>query len=145
MKSYILYLVFFQQVNTFISFAFLSECRYVTVASFETVIHRTILMYSFSLLLGAFLFSESSHGLLPLPRSNGRSSFEDSPSKMFQCPKCPRRYQWKSTMLRHIRTECGFAPQFQCPYCPQKTIRKDNLLTHINRKHCQQSPVNVQP
>ncbi|KAK3915494.1 Zinc finger protein 182, partial [Frankliniella fusca] len=67
--------------------------------------------------------------------STGEPAFKSGRKKKFKCPQCPRWYRWKSTMVRHVRTECGFSPQFQCPHCPLRTVRKDNLAKHINTKH----------
>ncbi|XP_026291453.1 zinc finger protein 75A-like [Frankliniella occidentalis] len=85
--------------------------------------------------VGNLAFPDSHSGYQCALDRIGKLPVKVPPKKKFKCPQCPRRYQWKSTMLRHIRTECGFSPQFQCPYCPQRTIRKDNLVMHINRKH----------
>nr|CAD7193550.1 unnamed protein product [Timema douglasi] len=52
-------------------------------------------------------------------------------NELFPCVNCGRLYQWKKTLLRHIRLECGKEPQFQCPYCPKKTkIKTETTISH---------------
>jgi hypothetical protein len=51
------------------------------------------------------------------------------------CPKCGKAYSWKSNLTRHLRLECGKAPQQQCPYCPYITNHKCVLQKHIQRHH----------
>ncbi|PNF37612.1 hypothetical protein B7P43_G11949 [Cryptotermes secundus] len=36
----------------------------------------------------------------------------------FRCPRCYKCYQYKNSLSRHMRLECGKEPQFQCPFCP---------------------------
>nr|CAD7424061.1 unnamed protein product [Timema monikensis] len=56
---------------------------------------------------------------------NNKSMFQkqDIP-KDFKCPNCEKLYSYKSSLARHMRLECGKAPQFQCPYCPHQTKHK---------------------
>jgi uncharacterized Zn-finger protein len=51
------------------------------------------------------------------------------------CPNCGKGYTWKSNLTRHLRLECGKAPQQQCPYCPYITNHKCVLQKHIQRHH----------
>lgn len=51
------------------------------------------------------------------------------------CPNCGKAYSWKSNLTRHLRLECGKAPQQQCPYCPYITNHKCVLQKHIRRHH----------
>lgn len=55
--------------------------------------------------------------------------------KAFSCPRCNKVYNWKSNLQRHVRLECGKAPQFHCSYCPYKTKQKGHLTRHIAKRH----------
>nr|CAD7256011.1 unnamed protein product [Timema shepardi] len=53
-------------------------------------------------------FLPSSYQLLKsLPQSNF----------LWNCEKCGKVYQWKQTLVRHMKLECGKDPQFHCPFC----------------------------
>nr|CAD7396213.1 unnamed protein product [Timema poppensis] len=65
---------------------------------------------------------------------NNKSMFQkqDIP-KDFKCPNCEKLYSYKSSLARHMRLECGKAPQFQCPYCPHQTKHKSSLILSVTR------------
>jgi len=69
----------------------------------------------------------------PLDISSGSANVAGVGS--FPCTQCGRVYRWRTSLVKHLRMECGKEPQFQCPYCPQKLTQKHNLLSHIARKH----------
>ena len=75
--------------------------------------------------------------LLPSGRTISRRSLLSYSNKpeLFPCTACGKVYQWKKTLLRHVRHECGKEPQFQCPYCPQRTTQKNSLKNHIRARH----------
>ncbi|KAI4474889.1 hypothetical protein M0804_014615 [Polistes exclamans] len=51
------------------------------------------------------------------------------------CNTCGNEYIYFSSLIRHIRDECGQEPKHRCPYCPKKTKLRCNLLKHIRKKH----------
>lgn len=53
--------------------------------------------------------------------------------KYFHCPKCQKPYSRQSTLLRHLKRECGKDPEFQCPECTYQTKQKSNLSRHMSR------------
>lgn len=59
----------------------------------------------------------------------------------FQCKTCNKVYQNKGTLARHHKYECGREPQFFCPYCPMRSKRKCNISVHIQNKHQQDTKV----
>ena len=66
----------------------------------------------------------------------------------FTCKKCGRDYKQKQTLQRHLKYECGVAPQFQCPMCPYSSNIHSNLKQHIKRIHnsassCEESDTEV--
>lgn len=63
------------------------------------------------------------------------SQSELKTGKLFSCPTCGKRYNYKHNLGRHMRQECGKEPQFHCPYCPHVTKHKASLQKHINRRH----------
>lgn len=54
---------------------------------------------------------------------------------VFICSTCGKIYQRKYTAIRHIKFECGSAPQFQCRICCIKFKRSDTLKSHLYVKH----------
>lgn len=59
-------------------------------------------------------------------------------SKYFPCDTCGNVYSYKTSLARHVRFECGKAPQFKCPFCEHRTKHKSSLTTHIDCKHRQE-------
>ncbi|KAJ9600576.1 hypothetical protein L9F63_026288 [Diploptera punctata] len=53
----------------------------------------------------------------------------------FPCTRCGKVYNWRGNLLRHMRLECGKAPQFQCSYCPYMTKHKNHLQRHVTTRH----------
>ncbi|PSN32906.1 hypothetical protein C0J52_13327 [Blattella germanica] len=53
----------------------------------------------------------------------------------YSCPRCNKVYNWKTNLQRHIRLECGKAPQWHCTMCPYKTKQKGHLLRHVAGRH----------
>lgn len=53
----------------------------------------------------------------------------------FPCTRCGKVYNWRGNLLRHMRLECGKAPQFQCSYCPYETKHKNHLQRHVTSRH----------
>ncbi|XP_054286033.1 longitudinals lacking protein, isoforms F/I/K/T-like isoform X5 [Macrosteles quadrilineatus] len=51
------------------------------------------------------------------------------------CENCGKRYRWKRTLQRHIRTECLKEPLHACPHCNFRTRQKGNLRVHLKRVH----------
>ena len=66
------------------------------------------------------------------PNSSTAANVEQ---RRFSCPRCNNVYNWRSNLRRHIRLECGKAPQFHCPFCPYKTKQKGHLSRHIAARH----------
>jgi len=59
---------------------------------------------------------------------------ESQPSTYY-CPNCGKMYTWKTSLYRHLRSECGIKLQMQCPYCPYITKLKTSVQMHIQRQH----------
>ncbi|KAL3275265.1 hypothetical protein HHI36_020034 [Cryptolaemus montrouzieri] len=62
-------------------------------------------------------------------------------AKPHHCPKCSRRYIYKSGLYNHLKNECGKEARFKCQFCPHKSHQKSNLKTHLKLRHgyCPQS------
>ena len=60
--------------------------------------------------------------IIELPADNGDPL--DSTTclrKKFQCPKCPKIFSNKSSVIQHMRYDCNRKPRFACPYCEQRS------------------------
>lgn len=49
---------------------------------------------------------------------------------VYECPKCFRRYRHMASCQRHIKLECGKAPQFQCMHCGKRFKFRFRLANH---------------
>ena len=58
-----------------------------------------------------------------------------APTESFPCPNCDKVYRHKHNLRRHIKVECGKAPQLQCGYCDMRFKHKCTLQKHVDRKH----------
>jgi len=65
------------------------------------------------------------------------ATFGSGETPIFPCPNCGRVYQWKTTLNRHLKLECGMAPQFPCLYCNHRSKRKHDLMYHMRSRHGQ--------
>ncbi|KAJ8894858.1 hypothetical protein PR048_000165, partial [Dryococelus australis] len=70
-----------------------------------------------------------------LHHKHSKSLSFEGPGDVFPCASCGKQYHWKSTLLRHMRYECGKTAAFQCPYCPQRSKWKGNINAHIKAVH----------
>ncbi|XP_039285468.1 zinc finger protein 790 [Nilaparvata lugens] len=41
----------------------------------------------------------------------------------FKCNRCFKSYKYRSDLTRHLKSECGVAPQFRCQRCDFRTKR----------------------
>ncbi|KAK6629290.1 hypothetical protein RUM43_003107 [Polyplax serrata] len=53
----------------------------------------------------------------------------------YECTKCHKKYSVKYCLQRHLKWECGKAPQFKCNWCSYVTKLKFNLKQHTVRQH----------
>ncbi|KAJ3643241.1 hypothetical protein Zmor_025965 [Zophobas morio] len=60
--------------------------------------------------------------------------------KFFPCPNCPKVYQGKYTLSRHLRVECGKVPTNKCQFCGQLFTYKHRLLSHLRSIHANFKP-----
>lgn len=67
-----------------------------------------------------------------------QSSPLSSTKVCFPCDNCGNVYNYKTSLARHVRFECGKDPQFKCPFCEHRTKHKSSLTTHIDCKHRQE-------
>lgn len=55
-------------------------------------------------------------------------------NKPFQCEFCPKKFNYRYDMIRHIQSRHTEAP-FKCRFCGKGFARYDHLLSHENSKH----------
>lgn len=88
--------------------------------------------------------TEQSHAISTTCQQNTTTSTSNvappssSPKVCFPCDNCGNVYNYKTSLARHVRFECGKDPQFQCPFCEHRTKHKSSLTTHIDCKHKQE-------
>lgn len=51
------------------------------------------------------------------------------------CTHCGRGYQLRTSLLNHLKYECGKDPQFKCSECDYRSKLKGNIKGHMKRKH----------
>ena len=51
------------------------------------------------------------------------------------CRQCGKQYQWKESLYKHIRIECGKDPAFQCSVCLKKFKHKHHWKSHLRLIH----------
>lgn len=54
---------------------------------------------------------------------------------IFPCANCTSVYSKKSSLITHLKYECGQPPRFKCPYCNLLSKKTSNIQQHIRRKH----------
>lgn len=56
---------------------------------------------------------------------------------VYRCPRCPKSYMQKRTLMRHLRYECGKLPQFSCILCSYKSKHRSHITRHLINVHNQ--------
>lgn len=54
--------------------------------------------------------------------------------RKFQCPRCHKEFQDRSTFRHHYMTHTGERPH-QCFFCPYRSIQSGSLYRHIRMRH----------
>lgn len=44
-------------------------------------------------------------------------------------------YNYQTSLIRHIKFECGKSPQFPCPNCDYVAKHKHDLKKHVTKQH----------
>lgn len=58
------------------------------------------------------------------------TSYEQLAKKPYKCWHCNKSYFLKHHLKRHTTFECGKLPQLQCPSCPRRFTYKSSLKRH---------------
>ncbi|CAG5097823.1 Similar to lola: Longitudinals lacking protein [Cotesia congregata] len=53
----------------------------------------------------------------------------------FKCPQCGKLYKAKTTLLTHMKLECGGQKIISCSICPTKFSQTIELRRHIKHLH----------
>lgn len=64
------------------------------------------------------------------------SDIQSDYSEYFLCPNCPKKFKHKTTLSRHVNSECGTLKKHLCNICEKGFDRFDSLTRHI--KTCEQ-------
>jgi uncharacterized C2H2 Zn-finger protein len=54
---------------------------------------------------------------------------------LYACPRCTKRYKFRTSLYRHLKFECGKEPSFHCPHCSYMTKQKAPMQRHIRHTH----------
>jgi rubrerythrin len=57
--------------------------------------------------------------------------------KVWKCDRCGNSYNYKSSLIRHVRMECGQEPKYACPICMKMYTYKHVLKDHLQLVHKQ--------
>ena len=72
----------------------------------------------------------SNHLGLQLHYNNQHTLKDKEKLVKYKCPKCPREYFHKCSLVYHLTNECGIPPRFQCSYCHFRSNHKKYLKIH---------------
>ena len=59
------------------------------------------------------------------------SSSKEASNEGLKCPRCQKIFQHKSSLCRHLKSECGSAKVYECLGCNKKFDRQDSLNRHL--------------
>jgi uncharacterized C2H2 Zn-finger protein len=54
---------------------------------------------------------------------------------LYACPRCTKRYTFRTSLYRHLKFECGKEPSFRCPHCSYMAKQKAPMQRHIRHTH----------
>jgi uncharacterized C2H2 Zn-finger protein len=78
------------------------------------------------------LLSVAEHGEV-----NRNQDMSGLAKKVWKCGRCGNSYNYKSSLTRHIRMECGQEPKHECPICMKIYRYKHVLKDHLQMVHGQ--------
>ena len=58
----------------------------------------------------------------------------------YTCPFCAKSYEYKSSLKRHLRLDCGKELLFVCPYCDTHLGDNASLRAHVTNIHPEKIP-----
>lgn len=51
------------------------------------------------------------------------------------CPNCSRKYIHKTSLIKHLKFECGVYPKFFCLFCKKYFKQPSNFRLHMAIAH----------
>lgn len=69
--------------------------------------------------------------------SNNNSLLLNSANQLHTCTICPKSFQSRADVVRHMRTHTGERP-YNCPHCHYSAALKGNLKSHVLSRHTPQ-------
>lgn len=66
---------------------------------------------------------------------SGNQHMSSFVKKVWKCGRCGNSYNYKSSLTRHIRMECGQEPKHECPICMKMYTYKHVLKDHMQMVH----------
>jgi uncharacterized C2H2 Zn-finger protein len=59
----------------------------------------------------------------------------ESGKRIWKCGRCGNSYNYKTSLNRHIKMECGQEPKLECPICTKMYTYKHVLRSHLQMVH----------
>jgi rubrerythrin len=66
---------------------------------------------------------------------NGNQDMPGLAKKVWKCGRCGKLYNYKRSLTRHIKMECGQEPKHECPICMKMYTYKHVLKDHLQVVH----------
>jgi uncharacterized C2H2 Zn-finger protein len=68
---------------------------------------------------------------------NHNQDMSRSGKRVWKCGRCGNSYNYKSSLTRHVKMECGQEPKHECPICMKMYTYKHVLKDHLQLVHGQ--------
>ncbi|GFG35038.1 hypothetical protein Cfor_07641 [Coptotermes formosanus] len=66
---------------------------------------------------------------------NSSTASANDSALLYACPRCTKKYKFRTSLYRHLKFECGKEPSFRCPHCSYMTKQKAPMQRHIRHTH----------
>ena len=115
----------------------ITSCFVVLLFRYYTLFHLYFPADVMEGQLGLYWTAVSSGQQFQLSAEDWNSSASGSNDSVLlhACPRCTKRYKFRTSLYRHLKFECGKEPSFHCPHCSYMTKQKAPMQRHIRHTH----------